>query len=146
MTHKDQASLNDIYRLLREQEAAEQTSYILQFLWRDLTSEFDTIGPYFTALSSLESKFVISCVLETIKLFQLHGLTTSLLVCDGASSNAATIKVSHGHLGAYSVKQNDNDVFEVEPWMINPFNPPHHIFWLICPSHQVRIFEAFVTV
>lgn len=146
MTHKDQASLNDIYRLLREPEAAEQTSYILQFLWRDLTSEFDIVGPYFTASSSLESKFVISCVLETIKLFQLHGLTTSLLVCDGASSNAAAIKASHGHSGAYSVKQNENDVFKVEPWMINPFNPPHHIFWLICPSHQVRTIEAFVTV
>ena len=107
MTHKDQALLNDIYRLLREPEAAEQTSYILQF-------EFDIVGPYYTASSSLESKFVISCVLETIKLFQLHGLTTSLLVGDGTSSkyNVAAIKASHGHSGAYSVKQNENDVLK----------------------------------
>ena len=85
----------------------------------------------------MESKFIMACILETIKLFQVHGLNTSLFVCDGASSNAAIIKASHGHLGAYSVKQNEDDIFKVKPWMVNPFNPPHNIFWLICPSHQV---------
>ena len=56
------------------------------------------------------------------------------------SANAATIKASHGCHGAYSVKENERDKFEVEPWMLNPFNPPNKIFWLICPSHQVCIF------
>lgn len=36
MSHSEQASLADIYQLLKESHA-EQTSYILQFLWRDLT-------------------------------------------------------------------------------------------------------------
>ena len=41
MTHKELPSLNDIYWLLKEPESIQQTSYILQFLWHDLTSEFD---------------------------------------------------------------------------------------------------------
>ena len=137
MTHQELSSLNDIYRLLKEPDSAQQTSYILQFLWRDLTSEFDIVGPYFTTSSSMEGKFVIACVLETVKLFQFYGMKTSLLVCDGASSNVSAIKASHKHNGVYSVAQNKDNIFEVKPWMVNPFNPPHHIYWLICPSHQV---------
>ena len=66
----------------------------------------------------MENKFVMACIMETIQLFQFH-------------------EKSHGHSGAYSVIQSDDDIFEVQPWMVNPFNPPHKIFWLICPSHQV---------
>ena len=46
MNHTEQSSLADVYQLL-DGNAAQQTSYILQFLWRDLTSSFDIIGPYF---------------------------------------------------------------------------------------------------
>ena len=46
MTSKDLASLNDIYTLLKNSDTNKQTSYVLQFLWRDLTSEFDIVGPY----------------------------------------------------------------------------------------------------
>ena len=72
MDHKELSSLADVYQLLNSN--VQQTSYILQFLWRDLTSPFDIVGPYFTCSRTLESKFVISCILETIKLFHLHGL------------------------------------------------------------------------
>ena len=138
MTSKNLASLNDVYSLLHNSDPSKQTSYILQFLWRDLTSEFDIVGPYFTCSSSVEGKFVLACVLETVKLFQLHNLKTSVLVCDGGSSNIATIKASHGCHGAYSlIKDHPSDKYKVDPWMLNPFNPPHKIFWLICPSHQV---------
>ena len=34
------------------------------------------------------------------KLFHLHCLKTSLIVCDGASTNLAVIKATHGHIGA----------------------------------------------
>ena len=100
MNHSNLSSLADIFRFL-ENDDVEQTSYILQFLWRNLTSEFDIIGPYFTCSKSLESKYILSCVYETIKLFHLHGLKTSLIVCDGASSNLALIKAKHGHSGVY---------------------------------------------
>ena len=29
------------------------------------------------------------------------------------------------------------DPYEISPWMVNPFNPPQKIYWLICPTHQV---------
>ena len=101
MRHEEMASLADIFRTL-DCNSAKQTSHILQFLWRDLTSDFDIIGPYFTSPDTVDSKFTLSCLLETIKLFQLHGLSTSLLVCDGASSNLSLIKSTHGFSGAYT--------------------------------------------
>ena len=45
MTEKEQASLHDVFH---KGHCVLQTSYILQFLWRDLTSSFDIVGPYFT--------------------------------------------------------------------------------------------------
>ena len=71
MTPQDISSLNDIYTLLQKSDTSKQTSYILQFLWRDLTSAFDIVGPYFTCAASVESKFNFACVLETVKLFQI---------------------------------------------------------------------------
>ena len=140
MTPKFLASLYDIYTLLHSSDTSKQTSYILQSLWRDLTSEFDIVGPYFTCANSVDGKFVLVCVLGTVKLFQLHNLKTSILDCHGGSSNGAVIKASHGCRGAYSVKScedGDTDIYSEEPWMLNPFNPPHKIYSLICPSHQV---------
>ena len=68
MRHDKMSSLGDIFRTL-DNDCAKQTSHILQFLWRDLKSEFDMIGPYFTSSESVDSKFTLSCVLATIKLF-----------------------------------------------------------------------------
>ena len=103
MNAEEQCSLADVYQLF--DDAVKQTSYILQFLWRDLTSKYDIVGPYFTCSKTMESKYILACVLETVKLFQLHGLTTSLLVCDGASTNLTTIKATHGQFGAYPIKK-----------------------------------------
>ena len=103
MTSEDLCSLNDIYKILHDPDTNKQTSYVLQFLWRDLTSCYDIVGPYFTSSSSVEGKFIIVCVFETVKLFQFHSLKTSLLVCDGGPTNIAAIKASHGHHGAYFV-------------------------------------------
>jgi len=125
MTSKDQASLNDVYKLLKDVDDSKQTSYILQFLWRNLISKYDIVGPYFTSSSTVDVKFVMSCVFETIRLFQFHRLKTSLVVCNGASSNISAIKASHGFHGAYSVNEQLDDKCMIEPWMINPLNPPN---------------------
>ena len=153
MTRVEMSSLADIYQTL-DQDTATQTSYILQFLWRDLTSDFDIIGPYFTNSKTMDSKFIISCILETIRLFHEKGLSTSVLVCDGASSNVTTLKATHGHHGVYPILRGiiiivlystvlfsyteKEDPYCIEPFMMNPFDPPNLIFWLICPTHQVR--------
>ena len=70
MTPKDLASLNDVYELLKSPSTNKQTSYVLQFIWRDLTSKFDIVGPYFTSLSTVDCQFVVAGVFETIELFQ----------------------------------------------------------------------------
>lgn len=103
MTRAEMSSLADIYQTI--DEPVSQTEYILQFLWRDLTSDYDIIGPYFTSPKTMDSKFIVSCVLDTIKLFHLKGLLTSLLVCDGASSNLTSIKATHGHFGVYPIRK-----------------------------------------
>ena len=139
MTSKDMSSLTDVYRLLQIPKTVAHTSHILQFLWRDLTSSYDIVGPYFTCAGSIDSTFILTCVLETIKLFQHHGLKTSLLVCDSCAANLTTIKATHEHIGAYSITGDASvDQFEVQPWFINPFASPDLIFWMICPTHQVQ--------
>ena len=91
-----QCSLADLYQMFNG-ENAKQTLYNLQFLWRDLTSNFDIVGPYFTSSKTMEGKFILACVMETV---QLHGLKISLLVCDGVSSN---LTATHGHYGLRKV-------------------------------------------
>ena len=71
MSETDQASLQDIYQLLEDDRHTKLTNYILQFLWRDLTSSFDVVGPYFTSEDTVTAKFISACVFETIQLFQV---------------------------------------------------------------------------
>lgn len=53
----------------------------------------------------MKSKYIYSCVMETVKLFHLQSLKTILLVCDGASANLSMIKATHGHSGVYTIIQ-----------------------------------------
>ena len=114
MTTEEQASLHDIYRTLDGTESTQQTSYILQFLWRDLTSSFDIVGPYFTCCGSIPSKFILACVLETLQLFQMYRFKTGILVCDGAAANLTTTKATMGVHGAFGMKQGEGDPHLVE--------------------------------
>ena len=136
MSPDEMSSLHDAYQLVNEDTATKQTSYILQFLWRDLTSSFDVVGPFFTSSGPLESKFIMSCILQTLRLFHLYSFYTFVMVCDGASSNVSAIKWFTGVNGAYGVKNSD-DKHVVQPWFTNVFDPARKIFWVICPSHQV---------
>ena len=72
MTQENQASMHDVFQLFDKDHCVKQASYMLQFLWRDVTTSFDIVGPYFSSEESMNSKFIIcSCVLETIKLFHV---------------------------------------------------------------------------
>ena len=66
---------------------------------------------------------------------------TSLLVCDGAVPN---FKSTHGYSSAYYVNSELPDQYEVKPFFVNPFNAPHRIHWLICPSHQVTLLNKCI--
>lgn len=140
MSPADMSSLHDAYQLIDEMSASKQTSYILQFLWRDLTSSFDVVGPYFTSSSQLESKFIVSCILQSLRIFHLYGFHTCAVVCDGASANVSALKSTCGTSGAYGIgPTTSTDRHNVKPYFSNPFDPDQHIFWLICPSHQVSM-------
>ena len=139
MHHNDLANLLDVYSLLDPDAAPKSTTYILQFLWRDLTSSFDVVGPYFTSSGPMESKAILGIVLETIKLFYLYDFNTSVLVCDGASPNLTTIKTTMGLSGVFARQPLSVDPNAINPSFTNPFNPSLSIYWMICPSHQVRI-------
>ena len=66
MTEKDQSSLHDVFQSMSSDQRVQQTTRMLQFLWRDLTSAFDVVGPYYSCAEGMSSKFVLACVLETI--------------------------------------------------------------------------------
>ena len=96
---------------IKDDATTKQTSCILQFLWRDLTSSFDIVAPYYTSSKTVESKFIYSCVIETLKLFHLHALKTSLLVCDGAASNLTMMKATSGCFGPYSINKGKLELY-----------------------------------
>ena len=129
MSHEDMANLLDVYQALDADAATKSTS---NCLWRDLTSSFDVVGPYYTSSKPMESKYILRVVLETVKLFHLYGFTTCVLVCDGASCNMTTIKTTMGKSGVFE------STASISPSFPNPFNPSRKIHWVICLSHQVR--------
>ena len=49
----------------------KRTSYILQFLWRAVTSCFNIFGPYFSIEEAMNVNIVGACVLEAIQLFHV---------------------------------------------------------------------------
>eukprot|EP00794_Sanderia_malayensis_P001108 gene1108-455_t len=103
MSEDEMCSLHDIYKNLDSVEpvAAE---YMLQYLWRDLTSDFDVIGPFYSFKATIDNTIVIETLLETMRSFHNYGFKTTSVVCDGASSNMAAIKLlTTGKRGAFGV-------------------------------------------
>lgn len=67
------ASLHDIYEELDDKEQEHKTTYVIKFLWRDLFSKFDVIGPYFTMPSTMETKFLYDIAIKAcLFLYNLH--------------------------------------------------------------------------
>ena len=130
MNPEEMASLLDVYRSYSDADQGKQTTYIMQFLWRDLTSPYDIVGPYYTSSESFKGKVVLPCVLETLKLFHLYGFRVIALVCDGASPNLSTLKVTSGVCGAYG-SSNKAEQYAVRPWFKNPFEPDQNIYWVM---------------
>ena len=64
-------------------------------------------------------------------MFHLYGFKTYALICDAAAPNVAVIKATTGVQGAYGFS-------DVKPEFKNPFDPTRMVYWIICPSHQVR--------
>ena len=77
-----------------------EESYALQFLWIDLSSDFDVIGPYFTCLATMEMRFLHSIVTRTMLAFTRFGFGVRAVLCNGCSSNLALLKLLCGHSNA----------------------------------------------
>lgn len=131
MSSEELSNLHDIYDSVDTDEASHKATYILQFLWRDLTSDFDAIGPYFSLPGSIESRFLYSMVTRTMLAFQEFGFKTRALLCDGASSNLSLLKILCGF-------QEDDNLSVTNPYFISPYDGKK-VFLVICPSHQVRV-------
>ena len=80
------------YEEINPSSGFRKASYILQFFWRDITSNYDITGPYYTSENGLDHKFIMACVFETMHLFSNYGFDVILLICDGASANLKLLK------------------------------------------------------
>ena len=96
MTYDELASLSDVYTTLSPDYRKRQTSYILQTLWRDLTSNFDVIGPHFTNDGPFSHEFLCRILMESIHQFHICGFETIAVVCDGAAPNMTMMKEMSG--------------------------------------------------
>lgn len=115
----------------------KKTTYILQFLWRDVSSKFDLIGPFFTSESGLDARFTAACLFEVMRSLEAVGFQVTCLVCDGASCNLTLLKNLCGVRGQFSHNLSDPDAFAVPCSFKNPFSD-ETVWCLICPSHQVN--------
>lgn len=133
--------LHDVYSTA-VQPGSQKASYIVQFLWRDLTSGFDLIGSYFPVESSMSSNVLQEFIMLCLKALSSYGFKVCVLLCDGASSNLTVLKLLSGnprtqfpvHADAETLRER----YSVEASFINPEDPHGNpIFLMICPSHQV---------
>ena len=137
LSPEDMASLHDIYQEIDSGDKIKKASYILQFLWRDVSSNFDVIGPYNTSESGLDHKFIMACVLETIHLLSLYGFHFVLLICDGASANLKLLKLLCGEEPKVFPILDGADRYKVKTSFYNICsNKTIHV--IICPSHQLK--------
>ncbi|CAH3026496.1 unnamed protein product, partial [Porites evermanni] len=79
------------------QSGCQKASYIVQFLWCDLTSGYDMIGPYFPVPNSMDVNTLQQFFMSCLKSFHAYGFRVSIVLCDGASSNLTLLKMLCGY-------------------------------------------------
>ena len=139
LSYEDFGGLHDVYDDINPNHDPVPAEYNLQFLWRDLTSDFDVVGPYFSSAKSYHHRFVIAAIRETMRLFHACNFLVVGLVCDGASTNLAAIKLMCLHRrGTFGTNPEHADKHMVKPWFRNYFYPTLNVYCCICPSHQLK--------
>jgi len=141
-TEEEMHSLHDIYDCAINTRNSKKASYVLQFLWRDLTSGYDVVGPYFPFERSIDTNMLQEMFLACFKVFTAYGFRVAIILCDGASTNLTLLKILCGH--PHAQFSNNNTVqdlrahYQVDASFINPEDPcGNPVFAMICPSHQV---------
>eukprot|EP00117_Sycon_ciliatum_P049175 scpid67563/ scgid34906/ len=135
MTDEDMASLNDIFYELGSVDNTNRTEYVLQVIWRDLTSNFDVFGPYYTSSTSLDAKFTMACFLQSMQLLHSFGFKAIAAVFDGAATNLSMVKSMLGVHGAFAAEGNDH---RINASIDHPYWRKHKLSFVVCPSHQLK--------
>ena len=99
MSKEDCSQIRDIFAKSDEHHEPQAAQYVLQFLWRDLSADFDLVGPYYTASQHLNQQFLMGCLMETMRFLHAYGFAVTCLVCDGAATNLSLIKTTLGIKG-----------------------------------------------
>ena len=136
MTPHEMLTLHDVYEDLNKVDKTAKTSYVLQTLWRDLSSDYDIIGPYYTSSGGMKSKFLLACLYDAMRQFHQFNFMVVAVVCDGASANLTALKTLCHRDGAYGSDPSQDDPHRVPVSFQNPYSG-QDVFLLICPSHQV---------
>ena len=115
--------LHDIFSTV-DQDKEMKTSYILQFIWRDLTSSYSIIGPYLNCAKTWDHSFLYDCVMRTLKVFSLYHFRVNAMVCDGASSNLSLLKVLAEYKRAQLPLEAGDGIGQFLPRMFLPRSSP----------------------
>ena len=99
MSQEDYCQIKDIFSESVDNNESKPAQYIVQFLWRDLSADFDIIGSYYSSSQHITQQFLMSCLMDTMRVFQAYGFSITCLVCDGAASNLSLIKTTLGLRG-----------------------------------------------
>ncbi len=79
MDPKETPTLSDLDPDLLAAEERKPAEYFLQFLWRDLTSDFDIIGPHYSTVNSMDCAFTVACLLDAVDAFQSFGFKVCIV-------------------------------------------------------------------
>ena len=142
MTPDEMATLQDLYVDLDEDPTTAKSDYVLQTLWRDLSTNHDIVGPYYTSTGSFDARFMIACLMDSMQQFHSFGFKVKLVILDGASSNLSSIKLLLGIKGVFGHNDDLVDRHSIPGSIVNPFSGDKLYFMIIkklCPSHQVRL-------
>ena len=96
---------------------------------------------YYSLPRSLEGKFTLSCVLDTMRLFHSYGFHTNALVCDGASMNVLFIKGMLGCRDAFAtsvVDDTNTNSHDILHCIDHPLRLHHKLYFVICPSYMLK--------
>lgn len=88
MTEEEMVSLRDVYQTLDPERKTKKTKSILQTIWRDLSSKFDVLGPYFTSETGFDTKNLIVITQDTMMKLHWFGFHTVVIIVDGARTSA----------------------------------------------------------
>ncbi len=138
MTPEEIATLKDLYEALEPDPEAEKADYVMQTLCRDLSSNCNFVGPYYTSSGLFKAKAMLACVMEAQRKFSCSWVRRlcsdpqrCLIQLDDAEDSARkerTIYHSDEHSDHHEIPISFTSCFTGEKVHI-----------IICPSHQVCI-------